>query len=85
VLLRILGNIALDTIIGAIPILGDLFDIGWKGNLRNLALLERWMAGPRKVERRSAALIFAIGGGTLALLAGTAYLVFRLFAALIAR
>lgn len=85
VLFRMLGNIALDTVVGAIPILGDLFDIGWKGNLRNLALLERWMAGPRKVERRSAALIFAIGGGTLALLAGTAYLVFRLFAALIAR
>jgi hypothetical protein len=83
VLLRILGNIALDTIIGAIPILGDLFDIGWKGNLRNLALLERWAAEPGKVERRSVALIWGIGAGVVVLLGGVAYLIFRALAVVI--
>jgi hypothetical protein len=83
VLLRMLGNVALDTIIGAIPILGDIFDIGWKGNLRNLTLLDRWEADPGRVERRSAALIWAIGGGTLALLVGLAYLVFRVLASFV--
>jgi hypothetical protein len=83
VLLRMLGNIALDTIIGAIPLLGDLFDIGWKGNLRNLALLDRWAADPHRVARRSAVMITALAGGVLAVLMGTSYLVFRLLAALL--
>jgi len=31
-------NILLDTGIGSVPVLGDLFDAGWKANKRNLAL-----------------------------------------------
>jgi hypothetical protein len=38
---RMVLNAALDMLIGLVPILGDLVDIGWKANLRNLALLER--------------------------------------------
>ena len=34
-------NAALDMLVGLVPILGDLVDVGWKANLRNLALLER--------------------------------------------
>lgn len=83
VLLRMLGNIALDTVIGAIPILGDLFDIGWKGNLRNLALLERWVADPAHVAQRSVALIWAIAVGMMVILLSSAYLAFRLIAAIL--
>jgi hypothetical protein len=38
---RMVLNSAFDMLIGLVPILGDLADIGWKANLRNLALLER--------------------------------------------
>lgn len=38
---RIVANAALDMLLGLVPVLGDLVDIGWKANLRNLALLER--------------------------------------------
>jgi len=38
---RMVLNAAIDLGIGAIPVLGDLFDVGWKANVRNLALLER--------------------------------------------
>jgi hypothetical protein len=41
VLLRMIFNAAIDAIVGAIPLAGDLFDFGWKSNQRNLALLER--------------------------------------------
>lgn len=41
VLLRMAANSLIDLVVGAIPILGDLFDLGWKANLRNVALLER--------------------------------------------
>ena len=38
---RMVLNAGFDMLIGLVPILGDLVDIGWKANLRNLALLER--------------------------------------------
>jgi hypothetical protein len=38
---RMVLNAAIDMVLGLVPVLGDLVDIGWKANLRNLALLER--------------------------------------------
>jgi hypothetical protein len=38
---RMVINAAIDMLVGLVPLLGDLVDIGWKANLRNLALLER--------------------------------------------
>src|SRR5262245_61637362 len=38
--LRMLFNVAVDTLIGAVPFIGDLFDFAWKSNIRNMALLE---------------------------------------------
>jgi hypothetical protein len=46
VLLRMAGNVVLETVIGAIPFVGDLFDAGFKANARNLALLERYRLDP---------------------------------------
>lgn len=42
-LARMVGNVAIEVVGGAVPILGDLFDMAFKANLRNLDLLERWM------------------------------------------
>lgn len=41
-LIRMLGNVVVDTLIGAIPLVGDLFDLAWQANSRNYRLLERW-------------------------------------------
>jgi hypothetical protein len=38
---RMVLNAAIDMLVGLVPILGDIADVGWKANLRNLALLER--------------------------------------------
>ena len=46
-LARMLANIAVEVGGGAIPVLGDLFDMAFKANLRNLALLENWVARGR--------------------------------------
>ena len=40
VLAKMVGNILLDASVGTIPILGDLFDLGYKANRRNLKLLQ---------------------------------------------
>ncbi len=37
---RMLGNLALDAFGGSVPLLGDLFDVGFKANIRNVDLLE---------------------------------------------
>lgn len=41
VIARMLINLAVDTLIGAIPIAGDAFDFIYKANQRNLELLDR--------------------------------------------
>ena len=38
---RMVANTFLDTTIGAIPVLGDAFDILFRGNMKNMALLRR--------------------------------------------
>ena len=43
ILLVMLFHILLEWIIGSIPILGDTFDLFFKANLRNLALLQKYM------------------------------------------
>ena len=45
VLARMTINVGVDLVVGAVPLLGDLFDAGYKANLRNLALLERHAGG----------------------------------------
>ncbi|MBF9238427.1 DUF4112 domain-containing protein [Hymenobacter sp. BT683] len=47
VVVRMAINILLDTIIGAIPILGNLFDFAYKSNERNVALLRSHYAEGR--------------------------------------
>jgi len=51
--LHMLGNIALDALIGTVPIIGDLFDFVFKAQTRNLALLDAWLETPHATERRS--------------------------------
>lgn len=40
-LARMLGNVALEVAGGSVPVLGDIFDMALKANLRNLAIIER--------------------------------------------
>jgi hypothetical protein len=41
-----LANVALDSMLGAIPIIGDLFDVAWKSNRMNVNLLQRSQGYP---------------------------------------
>jgi hypothetical protein len=41
VLGRMAANVALEVVVGSVPVLGDLFDMALKANLRNIALIER--------------------------------------------
>jgi hypothetical protein len=41
--MRMLGNVALDGVVGAVPLIGDAFDVMFRANIRNVKLLRRWM------------------------------------------
>lgn len=43
-LARMIGNLAVDGLIGAIPVFGDFFDVAFKANMRNLAIIEEHFA-----------------------------------------
>jgi hypothetical protein len=47
-LARMGGNLAIDSIVGAVPLFGDLFDIAFRSHKRNVTLLLKWL------ERRDA-------------------------------
>ena len=69
-LMRMLGNVALDTLVGAVPLLGDLFDAGWKSNTRNIGLLESHLERPVSTRRSSRRVVVLVGVALLLLLAG---------------
>lgn len=60
VLARMLLNVGIETVIGAIPVFGDLFDFAFKANQRNVALLRRYSAAPRRERRSAWALLAAV-------------------------
>ena len=41
---RMLMNVAIDTLVGSVPLLGDAFDIMFRANLKNMALLKKYLA-----------------------------------------
>ena len=41
IIARMVFNSAIDMLTGTVPVLGDLIDVAWKANVRNLGLLER--------------------------------------------
>jgi hypothetical protein len=36
---RLVGNVAIEGVVGVIPLIGDLFDVGFRANRRNVAIL----------------------------------------------
>ena len=38
---RMIGNVAIDGLAGSVPIIGDLIDVAFRANLRNMRLLRR--------------------------------------------
>ena len=78
VMLRMGGNILIDAAVGAVPLLGDLFDAGFKANRRNVALLQRYIDNPGPVRRSSRALVGVILLALVVVLVLAAWLAVRL-------
>jgi len=48
VVARMLANVALDGVLGAVPLVGDAFDVLWRANRRNVRLLMEWLEHERR-------------------------------------
>lgn len=48
---RMVINVIVDSLVGAIPILGDLFDFAWQANNYNIILLEEALKNPQKNKK----------------------------------
>lgn len=81
ILARMAGNVLLELVVGAIPVLGDAFDFVWKANRRNADLLERALADPDGTSRNSAALLACIAVTVIATLGAVGYGIYALLAA----
>ncbi len=67
---RMAANIALDAFVGAVPVLGDIFDVVWKANLKNVALLEQHAIDPGGARRRDRLFVSLLVGSVVAACAG---------------
>lgn len=83
VLVRMGLNIAINGIIGAIPLFGDLFSIWFKSNMKNIALLERHALRERRASS-AGDWLFVIGlfVGVFLVIAGAVVGIFWLLARL---
>jgi hypothetical protein len=74
VILRMGWNIMVDTVLGAVPLFGDVFDAAWKANRRNVALLESYMEQPGSARRSSRLVLAGVLVGIAATVIGMAAL-----------
>ena len=51
-ILRMLANVVVDGFVGAVPLVGDAFDVLWRANRRNVGLLRDWLAREDAYWRR---------------------------------
>jgi len=74
-LARMALNIAIDCLLGSLPIVGDLFDIWWKANQKNVGMLQRHLQATPAEERRARAgdwlFVAGLAALVLVLLAGS--------------
>ena len=63
ILARMAFNVALEGLVGVIPLAGDVFDAAFKANQRNVRLLNAWLDAPRAAQRSSRAFVAALVAG----------------------
>jgi len=83
VLLRMLGNIVLELVIGSIPVIGDLFDFAFRANERNVRLIQAFNEKPSITRRRSLGVVALVAASPLLLLVLVATILWQLMSLLL--
>ena len=86
-LVRMVMNILLEVFVGTVPVLGDLFDVAWKANARNVRLLKAHLQSPQPRRQADRVFFVVLMTGLLILIGAIAtlsFLIFRLLLQLLA-
>lgn len=82
-LVRMVVNLVLDTIVGTLPILGDIFDVFSKANLRNMQIVENYAKSPEPSARADNGFIILLTIGLVAIVLFAASLTVWLFSLIV--
>lgn len=69
-LTRMVSNILFETVVGALPVVGDLVDATWKANVRNVALLEAHLNVPQSGSKANRWFLVLLLGGLMLVVIG---------------
>jgi NAD/NADP transhydrogenase beta subunit len=83
VLSRMFINILLDVLIGAIPVIGEIFDVYWKSNIRNAKILQELRSNPEKTTTENRLWVWLVVVQFVILIFGTLFLLTWLVAKLL--
>ncbi|HEY9653477.1 MAG TPA: DUF4112 domain-containing protein [Coleofasciculaceae cyanobacterium] len=64
-LIQMVSNILFETVIGTVPVVGDLVDITWKANHKNIELLEQHLGIPQPRQKPDWLFLTVLLGGLL--------------------
>ena len=83
VVARMLLNALIDIAIGAIPIIGDAFDLWFKASTRNLALMRRHLERPDTSTREDWTAVLVVAGLAVAVIGAILWLIVAVVGAII--
>ena len=83
VIARMLVNVALDFVIGSIPVIGDAFDLWFKANARNVGLVRRYTLAPGSSTAPQWGFFGVILAGLVLLAVATVWLIAELLGTVI--
>ena len=85
-LLKMAANIVFDTVAGTVPVAGDLFDVAWKANVKNIELLDAHLGSPEQGKKADWLFVAALLLGLILIVGSVIFLsvmffgwVFRVF------
>lgn len=74
-LIRMVMNVLVDAVVGSVPMVGDLFDVAWKANARNIRLVEAHLDNPQPQTMSDRLFVWAIAVVLMLLLVGAIALI----------
>ena len=75
-MMRMLLNVGIEALFGAVPFLGDLFDAAFKANARNVAILRAELDRPGSTRRSSTGVVLAVIVALVVILGAVGWLAF---------
>jgi|SRR5579859_163628 len=76
ILMRMAFNVAIEGVVGIVPVFGDAFDAAWKANVKNVRLLNAWAERPHQTQRASGLFLAGLTAALLAFFGACAFLTY---------